>query len=112
MNVVITRGQNQATLTIEGRVDANTYPELEKYLKNETDSGNYALILDIAGLEFISSAGLRVLIGCYKTIKPKNGHIILCATRPLVKEILNSTNITQLFEFFDTVAEAEAALKK
>lgn len=61
-----------AVLTLSGRLDTTTAPELESSLADVLDGAN-ALVLDLAGLEYISSAGLRVILKAQKTMSGKGG---------------------------------------
>ena len=60
------------TVEISGRVDTTTSPALEKELKESFD-GCENMVLDFAGVEYISSAGLRVLLAAHKTMSKKGG---------------------------------------
>ena len=65
---------NGSTLTVglEGRLDTTTAPELEKVLKEGMDGAN-ALVMDFSRLDYISSAGLRVLLSAHKAMAGKGG---------------------------------------
>ena len=87
----ITKEQNDSTLTLtlEGRLDTTTSPDLEKILKDNLD-GVQELILDFEALEYISSAGLRVLLSAQKVMN-KQGEMKLIHVRDEVKEIFEVT---------------------
>ena len=72
--MTIRKQQNGTTLTLapEGRLDTVTAPELEAELKASMEEAD-SLILDFGGLEYISSAGLRVLLGAHKAMAGKGG---------------------------------------
>lgn len=68
MNIIKTYDENELTLSVEGRIDTNTSQELDGEIKDEM--GNFdSLIMDFTDLEYISSAGLRVLIATQKKLK-------------------------------------------
>ena len=87
----ITKEQNDSTLTValEGRLDTTTSPDLEKMLKESLDDVT-ELILDFENLEYISSAGLRVLLSAQKTMT-RQGEMKLIHVREEVKEIFEVT---------------------
>ena len=87
----ITKEQNDSTLMIalEGRLDTTTSPDLEKMLKESLDDVT-ELTLDFENLEYISSAGLRVLLSAQK-IMNKQGEMKLIHVREEVKEIFEVT---------------------
>ncbi|OQY23665.1 MAG: hypothetical protein B6I34_04420 [Anaerolineaceae bacterium 4572_32.1] len=59
-------------LAVSGRVDSSTAPELEATLRGIIDSGRFRIVLDVADLEYTSSAGLRVLVSTLKNCKRYN----------------------------------------
>lgn len=65
MTVTMTRNDTQLTVNIQGRLDTLTAPELEEKLEDALD-GVEELIIDLDGLEYISSAGLRVILSVIK----------------------------------------------
>ena len=65
LNITKYKENGALTLALNGRLDTTTAPELEEELKNSID-GVSALTLDLRGLEYISSAGLRVLLSAHK----------------------------------------------
>ena len=72
--MTITQQKNGTTLTLapEGRLDTMTSPELEAVLQKSLD-GVESLVLDFSGLNYISSAGLRVLLSAHKAMSAKGG---------------------------------------
>ena len=70
----ITKTQNGSALTValEGRLDTTTAPELEKELKADLDSAT-AITMDFSNLDYISSAGLRVLLSAHNAMSVKDG---------------------------------------
>jgi anti-anti-sigma factor len=93
--------------TIKGRVDAVTAPELEKQLTELIDTGKNILITDLGELEYISSAGLRVILSTAKKLKTNQGDLILTGLHGTVKEVFEISGFISIFKIFDT---AEAAL--
>lgn len=71
MTINKTQNGSAVTLAIEGRLDTMTSPDLEKELQTITDSKE--LIIDCAKLDYISSAGLRVLLSAHKAFSAKDG---------------------------------------
>ena len=72
MKISKTQNGTELAVALEGRLDTVTAPELEKELKGSLD-GVSELALDFAGLEYISSAGLRVLLSAQKIMSCKGG---------------------------------------
>lgn len=82
------------TLGIEGRLDTVTAPQLEKELKESLD-GIKELIIDAAKLEYISSAGLRVLLSAQKTMN-KQGSMVVKNVSEEVSEIFEVTGFSDI----------------
>ena len=82
------------TIALEGRLDTVTSPELEAELAHTMDSAQ-TLTLDLAELEYISSAGLRVLLGAHKEMSAKGG-LRLIHVSEIVREVLEITGLTDI----------------
>ncbi len=88
-------GQN-AHVVINGRLDMATAMKLEQeLLKEAQDHTHYTL--DMAGVDYISSAGIRALLALYRVVSPKGGTVTLRNTCRQVREILVETEFDELF---------------
>lgn len=94
MTISKTLNEKELVLAIEGRLDTTTAPELENELKICLD-GVENLILDLAALEYISSAGLRVVLAAQKTMS-KQGNMILKNVNESVMEVFDITGMVDL----------------
>lgn len=94
--MVITKTKEGTTLTlvIEGRLDTTTAPQLESELKSSID-GVDKLFLDFAPLEYISSAGLRVLLSTQK-IMNKQGSMVIRNVNDDVMDIFDVTGFVDI----------------
>ena len=94
--MTITKKQNASSLTIEleGRLDTTTAPELEKALTEALD-GVETLIIDLAKLEYISSAGLRVLLSAQKRMM-KQGEMKVIHVNDAIMEIFEVTGFSDI----------------
>ena len=79
-------------ITLEGRLDTMTVPQLEQEIKSIPDTVT-ELIVDLAGMEYISSSGLRVLLSAYKVMRSRGGMKITNANE-LLKEIFDVTGFS------------------
>ena len=91
MKAEITQTDNQVKVTVEGRLDTVTYSELENILAPYNSIQGADLILDCAAMEYISSAGLRVVLTTHKNITAKGGRFII---RNLTKEVRSVFDMT------------------
>lgn len=83
------------TLAVSGRLDTNTSPELEAEVKTD---GVKEVIFDFAGLEYISSAGLRVLMGAQKAMMGSGGKVKILNPNAMVKGVFDMTGLSGIFE--------------
>lgn len=88
-----TNGSN-LSFALEGRLDTTTAPDLEKEL-NESIEGVTELVMDLGKLEYISSAGLRVLLSAQKTMN-KQGSMVVRNVSEDVKEIFDVTGFSDI----------------
>lgn len=89
MTIEIKRDSNALTIELVGRLDTTTAPALERSI-NENVENTTNLVLDLKGLEYISSAGLRVLLGAQKKMQ-KNGSMKL---RNVCQEVMDVFDMT------------------
>ncbi len=82
------------TMEVEGRLDTMTAPELEKALKESLD-GMTELVLDFTNLEYVSSAGLRVLLSAQK-IMNKQGRMVIRNVCETVMEVFEVTGFSDI----------------
>ncbi|MBC8383423.1 MAG: STAS domain-containing protein [Candidatus Cloacimonetes bacterium] len=100
-----------AVLNLIGRLDANTSGELEAILIPMIDEGEKKIILDFSALEYISSAGLRLLLLAAKKLRNIKGEIVLCSMKDFIKEIFEISGFTPIFTIVDTKEDALKALE-
>ena len=85
---------NKLEVAVTGRVDTTTAPQLEEEIKESLD-GVTELIIDFSGVEYISSAGLRVLLSCQKTMNSQ-GTMVMTGVRESVMEIFEVTGFSDI----------------
>ena len=93
MKINFTKTNGEMTVSVVGRLDTVTAPELEKFLSENYD-GVTALIFNCEDLEYISSAGLRILLTAHKRMK---GAMKLVRVCELVKEVLEMTGFADVW---------------
>ena len=94
MKITLTKEETRLTIALEGRLDTTTAPELEKVLKENLDSVT-GLTLDFAKLDYISSAGLRVLLSAHKAMITKDGMKIRNVNE-IVREVFDVTGFADI----------------
>ncbi len=94
-------------IQVSGRVDSFTAPNLSEAMRAITEAGRYKIALDMSGVTYVSSAGLRVLIDTQKTCKALNrGELVLSRVPPRIYETLDLAGFVPLFRFFDDTTAA------
>ncbi len=84
----------------EGRIDPLTVDEFEKSIEESIKNGRVKIILDCSRLDYISSAGLGVLIGHIEEIREKGGDLVICCTSSRVYQIFDLLGFTKIYRFF------------
>jgi len=97
MIIDIKRKQDKITLKVCGRLDTTTAPQLEEELGDEMN-GRKEIILDFTELEYISSAGLRVLLSVHKTMKKQGGKLIVRNVNEEVREVFVITGFSEIMD--------------
>ena len=91
---------------LSGQLDSRSSPDLEKELLQAIADGQRSLLLDCRELEYISSAGLRVLVMTGKRLAAAGGRLAICGLQPSVQEVLDVAGFTHLFPIRRTRDEA------
>lgn len=94
LNIEKKTNGTELTIVLKGRLDTTTAPELEKELKASLD-GMTALIIDMTALDYISSAGLRVLLSAQKTMN-KQGEMKVVHVSETIMEIFEVTGFSDI----------------
>ena len=96
MNINISKNDRELTVELEGRLDTLTSPVVEERLEDELD-GVEKLVIDLGGVRYISSAGLRVLVGLSQTMDDQGEMIVRNVTPP----VMDVFKVTNMFDVFD-----------
>jgi len=93
---------------LNGRLDSNTSQGFEKKIFQAIDDGSKNMIIDFKDLEYISSAGLRVILKATKALKREEGKMMLCDMQDYVKEVFE---IAGFDSFLPIVGSMDDALQ-
>lgn len=105
----ITREKTGDTLVVAaaGQINSANAAELERTLLQWAEEDDVKWVLDMSGVEYISSAGLRVVLLLAKRLKQKSGRLVLCSLQPHVLEVFD---ISGFLSILDVADSREAAL--
>jgi len=87
--------ENEMTIRLKGRLETSTAPELEEVVENELDTVS-TVIIDMENVEYVSSAGLRVLLGAEKKMKTKDGKMIVRNVTLAVMDVFKITGFDKI----------------
>lgn len=91
------------SIAIKGRLDADSSPEAEKVVKEALEGQTTRVLFNLGALEYLSSAGLRVLLSAAKEMRRREGKIALCCLNEFVKEIFEVSGFQSLIPITDSV---------
>ena len=112
MDLAPRRFADTLILSPRGRIDHATWESFKAALWPELATcaaGQDRVVLDLSGLDYISSAGLRVLLLASREVKPRGGEVAVASLTAVVREIFDISRFSAIFPMFPTVREAVAA---
>ena len=108
MEIIAHDYPHAAVIRVIGRVDAGTYVVLEKKIQEFLDAGQKRIVLELDGTEYLSSAGVRVLISTQKTLKARGGPLSIAQPSDRVTDVLKLAGVDVLFPTYATTVAALA----
>ena len=107
MQITSTQFKHCDMVKLSGRVDSSTAPQLSEALNAIMESGRFKFVIDFTGVEFISSAGLRVLVNAQKACKRYNrGEVVLACVSKNIYSALDLAGFTSLYQIYDDTLAA------
>lgn len=108
MNINVSNQSSTTLIEVSGRIDSNNANQLGEALNNAITSGNVKLVLDLATLDYMSSAGLREIVSAYKKVQGK-GDLRLVQPSQRVAEVLEMAGLDSIFQIFPSQSAAIAS---
>ena len=93
-------------VTVGGRVDSATAPDFEKALQALIQANRSQIVLDLKGVEYMSSAGIRGMVSALKAAKNVGGDVRLAQPSTRVKEVLELAGLVAIFTVYNDLVEA------
>ncbi|HEY4254921.1 MAG TPA: STAS domain-containing protein [Chlamydiales bacterium] len=106
LRIVLEEIDRKLVLRLEGRVDGATAPILERKLVHLLEENHLQLLLDFTQVDYLSSAGMRVLLSTTKKLKAKKGHLILFSLTEEVAEIVRLAGFDKILHLCSSEKEA------
>ena len=98
--------QQVTVMSVSGRVDSATAPDLENALKQLVDGNKIRIVLDLTGVDYMSSAGLRAMVSTLKSVKRASGDLRLANPSSRVAEVLRLAGLTSIFSIYSSQTDA------
>jgi anti-sigma B factor antagonist len=105
LNINISARNNVTLVEVGGRIDSMNANQLGEALTNEIDNGHIQIVLDLASVEYMSSAGLREIVSALKKVRG-DGDVRLAQPSPRVREVLEMAGLDTIFQIYDSQPEA------
>ena len=106
MEIRTRKEKNAIVVSIKGRMDAVSSSDFEKQLSALMAEGEKDFIIDFGELDYISSAGLRSILTTLKDLKGKNGRLLPCSLKDLVKDVFDISGLSHVIQIYETVDSA------
>lgn len=97
---------NSTVVEVSGNIDALTAPELSKVLIGQITAGRANLVVSLINVEFMSSAGLRTLLGAVKEARSHGGDLRIASTNPGIDKVLKMSGFHTIAKVFASKDEA------
>ncbi len=112
LTVSIQDHQNKRIVRLEGRIDATSTPILEKKMASLLEKEKQLVLMDFSKVDYLSSAGMRLLLSASKKIKAHGGKCLLCSMHEDVMEIIKMAGFERILSIYSTEAEALKPLER
>jgi anti-sigma B factor antagonist len=110
LNITTEKLKRVVLLKVDGRVDSSNASELDDALKEAIEAGNYSIIVNLTGVDYMSSAGLRALVSALRECKKRRGDLVISEPSPRVNEVFELAGLitgpTPLFTVYENDATA------
>ncbi len=106
MKIEVRDSNDVKILEFEGNLDTNTSPDAEATINELIDNGSTMLLANFEELNFISSAGLRVLLATAKKLRGTGGDLRICALNPTVQEVFDISGFGSILSVYSSESEA------
>jgi anti-anti-sigma factor len=100
------RKADAVVLAVSGKLDATTAKTFEEKLLSQIESGERRFVINLAQLNYVSSAGLRVFLLAGKRLSNANGKIVLCSLQDPVREVFDIAEFSSIFSIYGSDDDA------
>lgn len=112
LTISIEEHQNKKIVRLDGRIDATSTPILEKKIAPLLEKQKQLVLIDFSKVDYLSSAGMRLLLSASKKLKAHGGKCLFCSMHEDVMEIIKMAGFERILSIYSTEAEALKALER
>ncbi len=109
MEIQTRKEKGTAVVSVKGRMDAVTAPDFDKTVIDLISKGEKTFVVNLGGLDYISSAGLRSILALGQKLKEKEGKIVISGLKGPVEEVFKISGFSSMFKIFGS---EESALRE
>ncbi len=106
MQISVKTANEVKVLAFEGKLDTQTSPDAQQQLTRLIEEGENRFLVNFEKLDYISSAGLRVLLAAAKQLKGTDGELRICSLNEVVREVFDISGFTTIFKVIGSESEA------
>jgi anti-sigma B factor antagonist len=106
MDIDVKDEHSVTIIAVSGELDASSSARLTETLDPLVSAGRRRLVIDLSGVSFIDSAGLSVLVQCFKHARSAAGSLRLAGLQPAVRRVFELTRLDRVFDLHSNTAEA------
>lgn len=106
MEITERKTADVVTLSLSGKLHATTAKTFEEKLLSQIESGERRFVINLAQLDYISSAGLRVFLVAAKRLNSANGKILFCSLQSPVREVFDIAGFSSIFSIYGSDDDA------
>ena len=103
-------GRGSQRVAVRGRLDTHTYEDLDEALAPLLTRQLHSLVLDLSGLDYISSAGIRSIFKARKALAPHEGRLLVVHPQEQIRKVIEIVQAVPMDEIFESTADAVAYL--
>ncbi len=111
MDITSAQKDDVTVVTVMHDLDASTSAETTAYLSAEIDAGHARLVIDMSGVEYLSSAGLRVIAGALRSARGSGGDVRLAVAEGNIRRVVDMSGFSEFIKTFPTAEEAVASFR-
>ncbi len=110
MNREVDSREDVDIVTVSGRIDSSTSPELDSTLSEHAEARKH-IILELSGVDYMSSAGIRAIVSALRTCNKHRRKLVLAHPSSRVSEVLQLAGLRSVFEIYDSTGAALGILQ-